>query len=256
MVEREAARGGLAPLADEARASRAALGQLAQRLLWLARRGFGRVDRRLARDYLASPGERRLHLGCGLHPLPGWLNSDLFPTDPGILHLDAGRRFPFADAQFDWIYSEHLIEHLNFTGGARQLAECRRVLRPGGRLRIATPDLAFLIALHRDAPGELERAYVERATALYYPSAAAPSPTFAINNFFRNWGHRFLYDEPTLRAALDGAGFCRVERVELGQSEHAVFRGLENEDRLPAGFLRLETLVLEAAASGDSPPPG
>lgn len=238
------------PLSDDARAALTSLHLLAQRIAWLVRRRMGRVDRELVRVYLERGGERKLHLGCGLHPLEGWLNSDLFPTERTILHLDVARLFPFGDELFDWIYSEHLIEHLPFTGGQRKLRECHRVLRSGGRIRIATPDLAFLLALYRDAPSDLERDYVRRATSLYYPSAAAPAAVFAINNFFRNWGHRFLYDEATLRDALARVGFVDIARVELNQSEHEAFRGLENEGRLPPGFLELETVVLEAVRAG------
>jgi SAM-dependent methyltransferase len=222
------------------------LGARLRRFARSARRGFGRLDRRLIGSYLADAAPRKLHLGCGLQPLPGWLNTDLEPPQRTVVALDVARPFPFADATFDHVYSQHLIEHLPYAAGQRKLAECLRVLRPGGRLRIATPDLRFLLALAGEQPSELELAYVRRATEIYFPGAGEPSPVFAINNFFRNWGHRFLYDEALLRRCLAGVGFVDVERRELGESGDPELRGLENEARLPPGFLRLETLVLEA----------
>lgn len=233
-------------LADAAHDLRRAFGEARGRLGWWVRRGFGRVDREIVARCRASATPRRLHLGCGLDPLPGWLNCDLFPPQRDVLHLDVRRRFPFDDGTFDAIYSQHLIEHLSYADGARKLAECHRVLRPGGVLRLATPDLAFLLALGGERPSGLQQAYVRRATELYYPGAPAPAAGFAINNFFRNWGHRFIYDEGILRRSLALAGFGEIARVELNASRHEALRGLENEARLPPGFLRLETLVLEA----------
>ncbi len=53
-----------------------------------------------------------------------------------------GQRLPFADATFDLILSHSVIEHV--TSAETYLAECLRVLRPGGRLYLSTaPYLSF-----------------------------------------------------------------------------------------------------------------
>jgi hypothetical protein len=61
----------------------------------------------------------------------------------------------------------------------------------------------------------------------------------------RDWGHQFIYDEKTLRLSLERAGFTNIVRCDLNHSEIDSFKNLENESRLPAGFLKLETLTLE-----------
>ena len=91
------------------------------------------------------------------------------------------------------------------------------------------------------------------STSLHFPGEPSPDPTLVVNNFFRNWDHRFLYDEATLRRSLEGAGFAGIARVALGESGDPELRGLEHEARLPPGFLRLETMVLEAVKPA---PPG
>jgi predicted SAM-dependent methyltransferase len=48
---------------------------------------------------------------------------------------------PFGDNECDAVYHSHVLEHLRPEEAARLLAECFRVLKPGGTLRIAVPDL-------------------------------------------------------------------------------------------------------------------
>jgi len=67
-----------------------------------------------------------------------------------------------------------------------------------------------------------------------------------INNYVRDWGHQFIYDDRTLRFALEGAGFAQLERRLLNDSSDPTLRGLENTERMPEGFLQLESLTLEA----------
>ncbi len=213
---------------------------------------FG-IDRKIVRDYLDTNRVRKLHIGSGANLLPGWLNSDFYPKAPGVLHIDARGRFPFADEQFDYVFSEHMIEHIAYAKGASMLKECFRVLKPGGRLRISTPDLAFLMDLGRSDRSELQNEYIRWSTSKFVKHAPAADAAFVINNFVRRWGHLFIYDETTLRAAFIAAGFDSVVRRALNDSDDPALRDLENERRLPKGFLRLETLTIEGTKPSGAP---
>jgi predicted SAM-dependent methyltransferase len=202
------------------------------------------TDRRLAAEYLATCDTPKLHIGCGKHPLGGWLNTDFEPP-PGAMLLDATRAFPLADNAFSYIYSEHMIEHVPYLAGQTMLRECFRVLKPGGVLRISTPDLAFLVNLYQAPALPLHQRYIEHAISKYAPHAPRPLASFVVNNFVRNWEHQFIYDEATLRQAMEDAGFSEIVRCELQQSGHADLAGRENEARMPEGFLALESLILE-----------
>jgi predicted SAM-dependent methyltransferase len=207
------------------------------------------TDAALIASYFDQHETKKLQLGSGSNHIPGWLNSDLNNLADACVYLNARKRFPFSGRTFDYVFSEHMIEHIPYSDGLFMLTECHRVLKAGGLLRIATPDLQFLVDLHRSDKSPLQQDYVDWATRSFVKGAPYPADVFVINNFFRGWGHLFIYDEATLTSALEEAGFVDVTRCGVNQSEHEAFRGLENEARMPDGFLRLESLVLEARST-------
>jgi predicted SAM-dependent methyltransferase len=209
-------------------------------------RALLQTDSSISRRYLAGAGEKKLHVGCGKNVLDGWLNSDFRPKRADIMHLDATRAFPLPGNAFDYVFSEHMIEHVPYAGGVNMLKECFRILKPGGTLRVSTPDLAFLIDLYRPNKSPEQQAYIEWAAQLFSSYAPVPSDTFVINNFVRDWGHLFVYDEPTLADAMRRAGFSEVNKFQLNESNCDALRQLENENRMPQGFLALESMTLEA----------
>jgi SAM-dependent methyltransferase len=94
---------------------------------------------------------RYLNLGCGARFHAAWTNVDLHPQSPGVRRHDVTRPLPFDDAMFDAVYHSHVLEHLPRDRAPALLAECRRVLRPGGVLRVAVPDLEQIARLYLDA---------------------------------------------------------------------------------------------------------
>jgi predicted SAM-dependent methyltransferase len=207
-------------------------------------------SRRLIKAYLSSPRPHCLNIGASGAPIQGWLNVDLSVTD-NIVFLDATRRFPFDDYSFDYIFTEHMIEHLDFNEGRNFLKECYRVLLPGGKIRIATPDLLFLMDLYRPMRTELQDRYIRQTVDEYFPDARLYQPCLVINNFVRNWGHSFIYDSATLEAVLLGAGFIKVTSCTPGDSLDNHLQGLERHGMfIGDDFNRLETLVLEAIRGG------
>jgi predicted SAM-dependent methyltransferase len=198
--------------------------------------------------YLERHPVRKLHLGAAENVRPGWLNTDLHGYGRGeeLLYLDARKQFPLPDASFDFVFSEHMIEHLTYADGQRCLRECSRVLRPGGRIRVATPSLERLAALYHGEPTELQRRYVGWAVDTLAPETDARLPGVVINNFFRSWGHRFIYDPQTLRHALTAVGFVDIEECRVGESSHEELAGLERHLAEEPELNEYETFVLEA----------
>jgi predicted SAM-dependent methyltransferase len=194
--------------------------------------------------YLRNHTARKLHVGGA--GLSGWLNTDLFPAHWRTVRLDATLPFPLPTAAFECVFSEHMIEHVPLVGARQMLAESHRVLKPGGRIRIATPDLARVVSLYA-ANDPLRRNYLGWAATHNHLPADVPVDAAVVNSLFHDHGHQFLFDEASLAALLRGAGFTAIHRYQPGESDSAVLRGLEMHHYAighPAN--NFETLVLEA----------
>jgi predicted SAM-dependent methyltransferase len=209
------------------------------------RRKIAGVDKNIIKQYLGQKKIRKLHLGCGSNIIDGWLNSDISPKSNHVVSVDITKTFPFYDEIFDYVFSEHVIEHVSYVQGQQMLKECFCVLKDSGKIRISTPDLSFLISLYQSEKSELQKKYMRWATETFIDSAPYCEDTFVVNNFVRDWGHIFIYDEKVLRFSLEKAGFKEITKCDLNESEDEILRNLENEKRLPEGFLRLESFTLE-----------
>jgi predicted SAM-dependent methyltransferase len=181
------------------------------------------VRTRKVREYLAATDEPKLQVGTGPNSIAGWLNSDLISGD---VYVDLARPLPFPDATFQYVFGEHIIEHLPEAKGASFIGEARRVLRPGGVLRLVTPDLRKLIELYEGrSPWIGEEDY--RRFMCGVTGKAYEQPARILNDLMRLWGHRYIYDEPDLVAKLEAAGFRQVDRRPTSESEYPALRGIE-----------------------------
>ena len=96
----------------------------------------------------------RANLGCGSQICPDWINIDLVRTGPGVVAHDLSTGIPLPDASCEVVYHSHVLEHLRRPDAQFFMRECFRVLKPGGILRVAVPDLEqicrqYLLALDR-----------------------------------------------------------------------------------------------------------
>jgi predicted SAM-dependent methyltransferase len=210
-------------------------------LVWLLRRKV------TIAEYLRAHPVKKLQLATSNNLLPGWLNTDIALNHDDIVYLDATKRFPLVDNTFDCIMAEHMIEHVEYRAAQGMLAECYRVLKPGGWLRIATPDLRVLLALYNTEKTDPQRHYIDWAVTRFMPETRDCKDVFVINNFFRAWGHCFLYDQATLQLTLSSAGFEEITFYKPGNSENPMLRNLEAHGReLKAEDInQFETIVVE-----------
>lgn len=158
-----------------------------------------------------DPGPSVLHLGCGPNylALPGWVNIDGNLFCKKDLWLDVTIGLPFPDQSIDAVYAHHLLEHLGENGLRRVLQESYRVLKPGGGLRLVTPDLRKAIRAYLAGDEHFFSDWPERRR----------SPGGKLNNYLlcRNQ-HRFMFDFEFLKEFLTDAGFGDCREVGPGES--------------------------------------
>jgi predicted SAM-dependent methyltransferase len=199
------------------------------------------------RRYLQSHEIRCLHIGAGGNVLPGWLNTDLEPQTPEIVYLDVSDPLPFPDNTLDFVFTEHLIEHLPHELAAYHLRECCRALKPDGRVRVSTPDLQFLIDIYtRSDHTETQARYVRRILQNAYPNTGFYDGAFVLNHFVKYWGHQFIYDEKTLPDAIRRAGFRSARRWGVGESDAPMLQNVEHHgDAISDEFNRMQSIIFE-----------
>lgn len=89
-----------------------------------------------------------LNLGCGDRYHPAWINIDVAPRSPAVTAHDLTTGIPLESASCDVVYHSAVLEHIRPADAPAFLRECRRVLRPGGIMRVAVPDLERISELY------------------------------------------------------------------------------------------------------------
>jgi predicted SAM-dependent methyltransferase len=161
-------------------------------------------------------GQGRLHLACGTNVLPGWANVDL-DGPQGVIKLDLTQDLPIADGRIEFVFCEHFIEHVPLATAQKLLREVWRCLRPGGVLRLSTPDLDMLVEHYQTRRLDTWR------DVGWLPDTACR----LLNEGMHAWGHEFVYDQTELERAFREAGFRSYERVRWRSSGHVELAGLE-----------------------------
>jgi predicted SAM-dependent methyltransferase len=120
-----------------------------------------------------------------------------------------------------------MIQAITWEGGLAMLKECHRVLAPGGKVRIVTPNLAKFVQLLSGPPDADAQEFIAAKLRLFnWPETPVPG-AYIFNRQVREWNDRFHYDPPTLRKALETAGFKQITEYPVVQKTDPVFREAE-----------------------------
>jgi predicted SAM-dependent methyltransferase len=149
---------------------------------------------------------------------------------------DLRNGMPVESRSCAFIYSEHVLEHLAVAEGVKLLRECRRVLLPGGVIRIAMPSLAALVERYCSEKWR-EQEWLTLPEHQFIRTRAE-----MLNIALRWWGHQWVYDREELQRRLRDVGFSIIRDVEWGQSGIAELRNRERR--------RDSLLVCEAQQDG------
>jgi predicted SAM-dependent methyltransferase len=144
------------------------------------------------------------------------VHSDDHATEPGkVYRTDGGGLFtqldiceplPFENGALDWVYAEHLIEHVSLPNAVNWLSEVGRVLAPGGLLRLSTPDLKKYIEGYADGNSFYPR-HRRLLRIMGFGGRIPERRAFMVNQMFYLYGHRWIYDREELLYVLTRAGF-------------------------------------------------
>ena len=194
--------------------------------------------------YLKENTDPKLHIGSGLNYKEGWLNADKFDSGADI-YLDGYQRMPFKDKTFNYLYSEHTLEHMKITKVQFFLEECMRVLKPNGIFRITVPDLEIFATKYVERDGEFFKPYLDKfeprsrnGKSKYWMvrSYGGILNLIGTKYFFH---HRWFYDFETLEKCCKEVGFQKIERKSFRESKIEFLGQMDRETR------KHETLYIE-----------
>jgi predicted SAM-dependent methyltransferase len=138
-----------------------------------------------------------LNLGSGMDKKPGWVNVDADPVQAPDVCADALTYLAgVADDSVDEIYAGHFLEHLERDAAGRFLAECLRVLKPGGRLGVVVPDTRAIMQSYLEDGRDLD----DLCRAFLYSTIQESQ-------------HKWSYDLDTLRRLLEQTGFVTGDEI-------------------------------------------
>lgn len=202
--------------------------------------GGMQVYRGMVRN-LAAHSANALHLGCGrdlnrMRELVG-ASTRLIGIDPdaaavrdypGEAHVGDAAEMPFADASFDLVFSEYVLEHLE--SPARVFAEVARVLGAGGTFISVAPNFwsykslaawATPHAVHRQAV-RLLRGDSQRQAEDVYPTVFRANTRGALSRLAAASGLRI---EALVMVDNGPTWFQRIPVLfELGRAYHALLK--------------------------------
>jgi predicted SAM-dependent methyltransferase len=156
----------------------------------------------------AAIGSRRIELGGGPYPLPGFLHVDADWQGNHLEAIASADHLPFRDDFAEEIVAIHLLEHIHPTVLTTVLAEWRRVLAPGGVLQVHVPDFEVLAAGFLLAEGHEKWKFMSAILGMY--SAADATSPMDIRSLP---DHKLLLNWATLEMILKDAGFVEIENV-------------------------------------------
>ncbi|GAA3670670.1 hypothetical protein GCM10022237_33040 [Nocardioides ginsengisoli] len=181
------------------------------------------AKRRMGKAADAAARPIKLEIG-GLSDRAGWLVVNVNARTRN--YLDATEPWPFEDGALDVVYADNMIEHVPLEAGRRMFAEAFRCLRPGGVIRLVTPDLGKHVELYLAGSRS-----VEDEVGTFYRSLGltVEHPTDLVRVPIASFGHHtgYLYDVASLCAELTKAGFSDAQEWSLSDSRHEALRGLD-----------------------------
>lgn len=150
-----------------------------------------------------------INLGSGASPFPQFVNVDINLARRPDMWLDVRYGVPFATGTVDAIYTRHVLEHFYHDELTRVLAECHRVLRANGGVRILVPSLERACRAYLDG---------DDSVLMTFPRPYRSRGGRAVNLLFCDGQHRMGFDFSLMQELLEDAGFHEIRQVSRSES--------------------------------------
>ena len=178
---------------------------------------------------VSAEKQRMLQFGTSGNVIKGWENFD-YPE------VDITVRLPFPDGCAKFIFLEHVIEHVTARDAWNFFEDCRRVLEPGGVLRLAFPDV---VKIFQSAAPCYDEFIAKQG---WGDGTREPS----VKVILFEHGHQAAWTAEAMIAILSAQGY-RAERQEIGQSAWEELRNVEQHCCAVGHEVNAsETVVVEA----------
>jgi SAM-dependent methyltransferase len=174
---------------------------------------------------------RRLNWGCGSHVGEGWINSDIKESPEVNLVADIKTGLPLAASSIDYAVSVHALPELPYDDLVPALVEIRRVLKPGGVLRLVLPDLGRAIDAYLTGD--------DRYFHLVADDATTPGGRLITQLLWYGYS-RSLFTADFSAELLEKAGYVNIEMCKAHQTASAFPEIIELDNR------EAESLYVEA----------
>lgn len=192
-------------------------------------------QRKLLRGLTDAP--IRVNIGSGGMYIAGFVNIEMDPFQRKDIWLDVRHGLPFYDGEVSIIFICHLIEHMDWESVQFLFRECRRILKPGGVIRIASPSLSKAIGAYTTS----DMAYFPQEV----PGKTAGKRFSLYMTYFCQ--HRLMFDFGFIRECLTEAGFNDVAECAYRKS-HFLSQELVMRTDWDSEELRARSLFVEAIA--------
>ena len=155
----------------------------------------------------------KIHLGCGKRNFGrDWIHVDGSDYDHIAYHDIVN--LPFVDDSIDLIYASHVLEYFDRDEVVDVLNKWKRVLKPGGKIRLAVPDFEACAKLYVGMPGVTKEPLSKFVGMFYGKWKMTESETIY---------HKTLYDYDSLKEVLENVGLCNIKRWDWKEVDHGKY---------------------------------
>lgn len=180
---------------------------------------LARTHTKSARDAKTLSGRTglKLNFGSGPNIKSGWVNIDAF-SPSAEYHWDARRPIPLEDGSCSIIYSEHMLEHLDYPGAMVFFQESYRVLNEGGLFRVVLPDFRRIFEEYAAENAEYFSVLDRRVLVNDLEPENVQLIDFVNYSVYQNKEHVCLWDERKLSFELKRTGFSVTKRSSYDEA--------------------------------------